>query len=269
LQRLAHRMAGPDVVADWLSVDVERLFLPDLVQHYYTDDGHGDGRLTPEGVRKFWTSLGALWTPPLTDTSLERQSAVPTKEWLLAPLAMAGTSRRDVLAQVDHAFDHVDAQWHRPLRETVRDETADEILDKWRDSPVSQWRYRLLMVFLPSLSRAGVSAERQLGVRDGLLVAIALEMRRRRHGDYPAALSQLSPALLPKVPADRMTGQPLSYTLVGGKPLVYSVGTDRDDDDGRPPAKEPWLAAEWDLDPRLPAADGDWVLFPRPRGPAR
>jgi hypothetical protein len=43
------------------------------------------------------------------------------------------------------------------------------------------------------------------------------------------------PDLLPAVPPDRYDGKPLRYQLVDGKPLVYSIGSDRDDDAGRAP----------------------------------
>jgi hypothetical protein len=73
----------------------------------------------------------------------------------------------------------------------------------------------------------------------------------------------LTPTLLPEVPVDRITGGPLIYKLVDGRPLVYSVGADRDDDGGRVTKdrngnEEPFFAVEWDnTDP----ADGDWVIY--------
>jgi hypothetical protein len=77
---------------------------------------------------------------------------------------------------------------------------------------------------------------------------------------------------LPAVPADRITGDPLRYRLVGGKPLVYSVGSNRVDDGGRTPAEcgrpsqstlRPNSAARWGV-PVEDAVPGDWVLYPLP-----
>jgi hypothetical protein len=62
------------------------------------------------------------------------------------------------------------------------------------------------------------------------------------------------------VPADRITGEPVRYRLNNNRPLVYSVGADRNDDEGRPTA-EPRAAANWDAKPD-PMPDGDWVLYP-------
>jgi hypothetical protein len=73
---------------------------------------------------------------------------------------------------------------------------------------------------------------------------------------------------LPSVPADRITGDPVRYALVDGKPVVYSVGADRVDDGGRPAkpshgrsSTDPSAAAVWDVPPAK-APRGDWVLYP-------
>ena len=55
-----------------------------------------------------------------------------------------------------------------------------------------------------------------------------------------------------------------------GAPVVYSIGTDRDDDDAvRAPGRGPWKdGGQW-LPPDQVgnAPDGDWILWPRPRTP--
>ena len=124
---------------------------------------------------------------------------------------------------------------------------------------------------IPAYWRVQETVERSLGRRDGLLVGIALEVFRREHGKYPESLSDLVPQLLPEVPADRITGEPVRFRIVNSQPLVYSVGADRKDDGGRPArAKssqggrylaESQIAAVWDAAPdSIP--NGDWVLYP-------
>ena len=68
----------------------------------------------------------------------------------------------------------------------------------------------------------------------GVVVAIALEFYRRAHGRFPETLAQLTPTLLPHVPDDRITGDPVRYRLVNGRPLIYSLGPDGKDDGGHP-----------------------------------
>jgi hypothetical protein len=71
-----------------------------------------------------------------------------------------------------------------------------------------------------------------------LVAAIALERFRLRHGHYPAALEDMTPGILPKVPVDFMDGRPLRYRHRNdGTFLLYSVGEDEKDGggDGSPP----------------------------------
>lgn len=71
----------------------------------------------------------------------------------------------------------------------------------------------------------------------------------------------MTPALLREVPLDQFTGKPLLYKVVDGRPVVYSVGADLDDDGGQPPGPgyAPMSVAGSD-DEQPP--DGDWILWP-------
>jgi len=68
-----------------------------------------------------------------------------------------------------------------------------------------------------------------------LLVELALEAYRDRHGQYPDRLDSLVPDQLPQLPLDPFTDKPLRYwsTFNGGAYCVYSVGPNRQDDDGK------------------------------------
>jgi hypothetical protein len=263
LRRLAHALARHGTGRPLISLETERMFFYDMVQRCYTDDGHGDGRLTPAGLR-----LLRMWQPYRPgDLSLPDD---PVSLAARGPLVIA-SSRREVLAEYDAILDAAEAQLHRPAWEAdwhAGESRRAEIKSSW---PLTN---RLLPVALltPSLLQSGMSRERLLGDRDGLLVGIALELHRRQHGGYPDSLAALTPTLLPAVPPDRMTGRPVRYRLVDGKPLVYSVGADRDDDGGklalnpRTGIPEPHRAIQWGVAADK-AADGDWVLYPPPTGP--
>ncbi len=268
LQRLAHQLAHPTTAAELMSFTGDRMAIRDIIQRIYTDNGDGDGRLTPEGARllkSFMVSHGgfpASWLEPL-------------KVALTTPLLpVLSASRPELTAASERLFDIADANLAHPMRET--DWAAyDQQIQSWQESavdriqfePLRQWVRRGMII--AGLSGAQATAERYLGRRDGMLVALALEVYRQRHGDYPSALNDLVPALLPQVPADRITGGPLHYRIVDTKALVYSVGADRDDDEGRPARKrsgepEPTLAARWHMSAGT-APDGDWVLYsPQP-----
>jgi len=90
--------------------------------------------------------------------------------------------------------------------------------------------------------------------------ACALERCRLAQGQYPASLDALVPMWLKQVPVDLLVpgGTPLKYRReADGGFVLYSVGLNRVDDQGKPgsPAKD-WSRKETGL-PRLD--EGDWV----------
>jgi hypothetical protein len=244
---LAHRISGPKVAADMITIHMERMAFQDRLQRSFTDDGSGDGRLTPEGVKYF------AWSGP--NARIDAASA---------PLAgLIVPSRKTLETVYDHFADRAATNMKLPRRDTDWRALQDEVNT---DS-----RSRIAIGPVPDCRRMQETVERTLGHRDGLLVGIALEVFRREHGKYPESLSDLVPQLLPEVPADRITGEPVRFRIVNSQPVVYSVGADRKDDGGRPAqAKnfedgrhltESQFAAVWDSMPDS-TPDGDWVLYP-------
>jgi hypothetical protein len=256
LAHVAHRFARPASAAAMFDMATERTLFYDVVQHAYTDDGHGDGRLTPQGARM----IDWLGQPSLG-------SGVPLSTVLMASPPALLASRSEVVTLYDRWMDLSEANLRRP----ARDQHPTPFLDEFsaiKRSPVQSLRYALLTFLVPSLDRLPTIADRYLGQRDGLLIGIALELHRREPGrSYPASLDELVPSLLPSAPVDRITGGALHYRIVDGKPLVYSVGADLDDDGGVAPRdqngrSDPLRAAEWNRSPSAHREDGDWVLFP-------
>ena len=65
-------------------------------------------------------------------------------------------------------------------------------------------------------------------------IVCALERYRLAAGQYPATLETLSPQFIEKIPHDLIGGQPLIYRpTADGKFLLYSVGWNEKDDDGK------------------------------------
>jgi hypothetical protein len=132
-------------------------------------------------------------------------------------------------------------------------------------------RYAPVAVLLPSISACYAATERTIQKRDALETAIALVLWKKRHGDWPQSLSELVPDSLPAVPPDRLDGQPLRYALHDGKPVLYSIGNDRDDDGGR--AAKAGAYMPFPISFVRPSPDqlkvyqsdennGDWILWP-------
>lgn len=260
LRRIAHQIGGASVAADLVGFDGERMFFDDVVQRVYTDDGRGDGRITPAGLRL----LEALSRP---------QGGVANDKVLayaVAPAAVSfAASRRELTVRYDRLMALCNANLARPLRDADW-QTFESELQSVTESPLQRARYLPLSVLFPSFARVQWTAERSLARREAVVVGIALELHRRHHGAYPERLELLAPAFLPAVPSDRIDGAPLRYRVIDGKPLLYSVGADRDDDSGRA-----YVSPRGDAEPNRPAAwaprgheapvDADWVLFPQPQ----
>jgi hypothetical protein len=268
LIRLAHRLGqmGGRTADSVIDVKWEQIAFRDVMQRLYTDDGHGDGRLTAQGARDL-QALSAI----TAGRSLNLAFAATS----LGLLPITST-RKDIENEYDRLLGLTRAQFSRPGREVAAegsDQLVQQRIDEIRDSAYLCARYLPLAIMAPNLNTVQLSTEKMLGRRDGLTVGLALEVYRRRHGSYPATLDALSPELLPQVPEDRIVGGEVHYCIIDGRPVVYSIGVDHDDDGGKvPPGKDGMpafdAAALW----HQPAAsgkpiDGDWILYDgRPNG---
>lgn len=256
LQRVAHLLSDVHTSADLFDARGERWLIEDVVQRTYTDDGHGDGRLTPAGLNYLRLISGGGRTDTTSTMMLAYGPASP----------VIGASRKELLDEYNRMLDDAAANWARPLREVDWNGFYDRI-DKIKDSAGLRAKFFPLMLLVPAMSNPQRNAELYMGHRDGIVTAIALELYRRAHGKYPDSLDALTPALLPSVPVDRITGDPVRYRIADGKPLIYSLGADRDNDGGRAATRgsaeaEAVRAALWQV-PSNQLPDGDWILFPQ------
>ena len=109
----------------------------------------------------------------------------------------------------------------------------------------------LLGLTLPALDKLQDSEDRAEQTRRNLVVAAALALHKAETGRYPARPEELAPKYLPQVPGDLFAGKPLVYRPTESGYVLYSVGVNGVDEDGR------WL----DDDPR---GDDPRVRMPVP-----
>lgn len=263
LARLAHVLSGPKVPGDLIDTSGERLFFYDMVQRVYTDDGNGSGHLAPLAMAKFMEEFQPKPSAAGKDAT---QRLLPYLTGGVAPLMLP--SRKDLVTQFDRFMDRHEADLRRPAWQV---DWADREA-QFRDLKADR-RYVLLTVLMPSYTRVIETGSRAIARQEAVTTAIAIELYRRRHGRYPASLSDLVPDLLPSVPLDHITGDPLLYRLdqgAWGGPMLYSVGVDRKDDLGQLPKLrgeiEQWAASQRAM---AKPSDGDWVLYPTLTGPTR
>lgn len=270
LARLSHRLAvlggGGEVR---LNLASEYAMCEDILQRFYTDDGHGGGQPTPE-----------MLSVALAATRIQqRLPRVPS--WAVAPAVSTILSgRRETEARFRALLARIEAEARTPLWARGPSEVERELQELY-SFPLRRLRSFPVSEFVRPYSDAFRSSEYFMQARDAALVAIALELYRRRTAAWPAALDELTPQFLPQVPLDRYDGEPIKYRLVDGQPLVYSVGVNRSDDGGRlPEARGPddtrvernARARNWkppvtpepsaDALPVELLPDGDWILWP-------
>lgn len=235
------------------------LLLPicDMLQRIFSDNGDGDGHLTPAGLDNF-----------------QRYASVSPTEgaWFLGPLmSIVVAGRRETNDLCARWFDRWEAERRQPLWQWEPSSVEAEIKAVAASLP-DKLRYLPLVLLMPAVESAFFVEEIRTQEHDAVLTAIALELYHRRTKEWPASLAELTPGLLPAVPADRFTGKPLRYHLVDGRPLLYSCGTDCDDDHGVMPKEGNSVARAWEASAKLDANtvttawaaahDGDWILWP-------
>jgi tRNA A-37 threonylcarbamoyl transferase component Bud32 len=110
----------------------------------------------------------------------------------------------------------------RPLAEQQR------LAAEWDDAQASSHN-----VLLPRASAITASHIQFQAELRSALAALAAERHRLAHGDWPRNLGDLVPQYLKQVPEDPYTGQPLRFRRLTDGAVIYSVGSDRVDNEGK------------------------------------
>ncbi|MCA9027517.1 MAG: hypothetical protein KDA86_20075 [Planctomycetaceae bacterium] len=259
-QGLEEMLGGRPFEIRWTG---EHRLVDDFLQQSFTDDGQGNGQFTIEGIRLLLSHLEGIGEKELFPelSGLPEQAAEAlenTKFELAAAAIIAQIADRRTVQEKMHELSELDFETFRdpltPLDESQFYQETESLLksaDRERLLPVA--------VFYGTRFSHNYNYGRQVAwtnmIHEAALVAIALEQYRRREGKWPENLAALTPQLLLAVPPDPYSkeGALLTYRVEDGRPLLYSIGPNQQDDEGTPPsdAQQPWKSA-----------DGDWVLLP-------
>ena len=219
--------------------DSERMFILDLLQRTFTDDGNGDGRLVPGKLVEMM--------------SIMSQTTTPDSTIFLAPLGdFFIASRKELLDHYDKHLAQMERYRNVPLYEwdnAVLD-YAQKLETRIADSFLN--KYYLLDLLLPVLDRAMLAGNYTRANRDGLLATLYAIETHRSTGQWPTDLSAADVV-------DPWTGEPWRFAFVDNQPTIYSIGTDRDDDGGKFHSRaKVWYSSGANI------PDGDWVVWPNP-----
>jgi hypothetical protein len=91
----------------------------------------------------------------------------------------------------------------------------------------------LISLLMPAVNKVQNAADRAQQVQDNLVLAFALAWYQREHGRYPEKLDTLAPKYLATIPQDLFSGKALFYRPAANGYLLYSVGLNGKDDEGR------------------------------------
>ena len=267
-------------VFDWLQLGGDKSALYDLVQRFYTDNGNGDGRITPLGVqlanKNPFVMVAALSSSPAIGTNATQK---PREPWIdydqlyeranrvftpVSSLFMA--SRKETTAMIDEIFAKAEQQ------KTLPPWSPERIsFDDWYDEMIDNKKFSFIANFI-SLSDPIFRVFDEMKARkDAVVVAIACQRYKMQNEQWPENLESLVPDLLSVVPNDPVTGEQLLMTQEFGMPLIYSVGYDLKDDSGRQAVED---VSDFDDRPVAPHSmfggrhgldeiSSDWILWPQ------
>jgi type II secretory pathway pseudopilin PulG len=91
----------------------------------------------------------------------------------------------------------------------------------------------LISLLLPAFEKIQDASDRTEQQQNNLHLAFALAAYRADTGRYPPRLDDLAPKYLPAIPADVFSGKPLNYRPNDNGYLLYSVGLNGLDEEGR------------------------------------
>ena len=214
-----------------LNLRTERTLFEDLLQRTYTDDGEGNGRMTPEGARLLMDTAslyGREANRKLPGYQALESAALPA-------MLLAVNDRASERAIYDSSIDRVE-QVLELGPTAIGWLQYDEMLSAWR----SQQRLQVFSpaeLTTPALGKLVQRVFQHEMNEQAVSTMLAIEVYRVQHGSLPESLDDLPTSLLPEPPNDLFDpGETLRY-LKGeqGGFALYSVGADGDDDGGIKP----------------------------------
>ena len=160
---------------------------------------------------------------------LEQIDAGEGRDEFPFPHRLSGTAHRGMIHLLRYYSRFIDAaDGPPPQRRASFDRLAAEIeAMPDRYLPVRQI-LRAIVTGMPDSDLRGLAYDRLTHT------ALAIERYRIEHDAPPDALESLRPEWLDEVPRDPFDDEPLRYQPINGGYLLYSIGTNREDDGGTP-----------------------------------
>ncbi|MBO6513866.1 MAG: hypothetical protein JJ974_07885 [Phycisphaerales bacterium] len=226
LVKLTHELALCESVIDF-SYQGEIMFFEDFLQRTYTDDGNGNGRMTPEGM-DLLAEFVSFGDDEFGISKSPVRYATGPASLALAPDRRSVYTRYHSMMDLSKSVKDLGPEY-LPLLEAKQTELERE------SNTIPGMRYSLIDMLIPAL---GAATERLFMSKmeyDATLTMLAIEVYKSDHGQPPESLSELIPSYLPSEPMDLFDpGSSMKYKTLDTGYMLYSVGSDADDDLGAP-----------------------------------
>jgi hypothetical protein len=135
-------------------------------------------------------------------------------------------------------MDQIESEIQMPMKESE----DLGLIGRYLMSPTRRGEFmgnRLLGLLLPAFDKIQTAAERNEQTQRNLRLAFALAAFHADIKRYPAKLDELAPKYMDKIPSDLFSDKPLIYKPNSDSYLLYSVGPNGKDDEGRTTEDEP------------------------------
>jgi hypothetical protein len=227
LKRLQDELSVSSVKHEFpFDLNGERAFWYEHIQHGFTDDGKGNGKILKVATIYFVSD----W-----------------KDAVWSFLTFSYPDRQQALAQVEKTF----AEVEQNLRTTPW-QMKDKIPAK-QPAPANPLA---LFIMGSSLDRISFIGWRFKTHREATLTILAALRFQKEMGRFPDTLDELVKAgYLTKVPDDAFGPGPLTYKKTEDGFLLYSWGENLKDDNGQAVRNEKGKIMQW-------TSDGDWIFWP-------
>ncbi len=262
---LSHLLA--DARPQSLDMTSERDGFLDTLQRTFTDDGSGDGRMTPEGARfigefhRPLLDLGEI--PELGMDSWLTQTSTKAAEPLASVLIASRAEQRRVYDELLAATAAAIAQGPQGLPAMWDWDTR---MERLQTSPVTNWSP--VSILTPSFIKGVSTVFGSQARTDATGVLLAADAYRLDHGAWPESLDLLVPRYLPAIPDDPFEpGASILYKTTPSGPTIWFRGADGDNDNARRVGASTDEYKARSFTRRYSQGftdipDADWVVFP-------
>jgi len=212
-----------------INLNAEKAFWYDYIQHAFTDDGKGNGRMLKEGL-------------PLASGDW--------KDALIGFVFFSFPDRKEVTERIDRFYNELEKSFIKtPLQLHKEGFKTEKLREAAQDC-------LMLKIMAPAYPRLTELAWRTKTGRIALLTSIAVLRYEKENGRCPDVLSELvETGYLSELHIDPYSGKPFVYQKTETDFKLYSVGTDLKDDGGKIVRDDKGNCRQW-------PDEGDFIFWP-------